>query len=57
MADFSIRYKERETMKDKEGNIMHDHNGLTMYCMGDVREKNKMVRLCIEEYRITPDAN
>ncbi len=57
MADFSIRYKEREMMKDKEGNIMHDHNGLTMYCMGDVQEKNKMVRLCIEEYRITPDAN
>lgn len=56
MADFSIRYKERETMKDKEGNIMHDHNGLTMYCMGDVQEKNKMVRLCIEEYRKTPDA-
>lgn len=56
MADFSIRYKERETMKDKEGKTMYDHNGLTMYCMGDVQEKNATVRLCIKKYRITPDA-
>lgn len=56
MADFSIRYKERETMKDENGKNMYDHNGLTMYCMGDVKEKIATVRLCIEQYRIKPDA-
>ena len=56
IAYIPVRYKERETMKDKEGNIMHDHNGLTMYRMGDVQEKNAIIELCIKEYRITPDA-
>lgn len=56
IADFSIRYREREKMKDENGKNMYDHNGLTMYCMGDVKEKIATVRLCIEQYRIKPDA-
>lgn len=56
IAYIPVRYQEREAMKDKEGKTMRDHNGLTMYRMGDVKEKNAIIELDIEKYRITPDA-
>lgn len=56
IAYIPVRYREREVIKDNEGNIMHDKNGLTMYRMGDVKEKNAIIELCIEKYRIKPDA-
>ncbi len=44
--------QKKQVMKDNNGEVMTDKNGLTKYCMGPEKEKTATVEVDLSSYRI-----